>query len=201
MIIGPKEKLAWTKESMVSDPTRGLDFYAEHLHLSEQELAGKRVLDLGSGKEAALARDIARRPGLEGTRVVSFSPHFSMAIDRADVKRAGQAATAVAGIAQQLPFKNEKFDYVLSVWAVPFHLRGERITESEEQVQKALAEAWRVLVPGGEMRLYPFITTDVASLEAVLSANGIQDSEYSIEPENVLVLKKKRQASSVAQAA
>lgn len=189
--------MEWNPNSMVSDEKRGLDFYLERLNLRAEELVGKRILDLGSGKEAAFARDVMLKE-MKDTQVVSFSPHFSKEEYRKDLKGTGSAVGAVAGIAQEMPFKNGSFDYVLGVWSVPFHLRIGKKDVAEVEVRKALGEAIRILAPGGELRLYPFIDTDMESLRAILPDQGV---EYSVEKGNRLVLKKLNSDVKYAEAA
>lgn len=197
IIFGEKENVRWNPYSMVSDEKRGLEFYLENLHLRAEDLVGKRILDFGSGKEAAFARDVAFGQ-MKNTKVVSFSPHFSKAEYRKDVKGAGGSVSAVAGIAQNMPFKDGSFDYVLGVWSVPFHLRIGTDDFAEMEVRKALSEALRILAPGGELRLFPFDDADLVSLQAVLPDNGI---EYHIENGRVLTLKKLNHPAARAEAA
>jgi hypothetical protein len=102
-IFGEKESIEWNPNSMVSDEKRGLDFYLENLNLRAEDLVGKKILDLGSGKEATFARDVMLKE-LQNTKVVSFSPHFSKSEYRKDLRGTGSAVGAVAGIAQEMPF-------------------------------------------------------------------------------------------------
>jgi SAM-dependent methyltransferase len=192
-----KEGMDWNPNSMVSSEERGLDFYFKRLNLRTEDLVGKKILDLGSGKEAAFASDIILKE-LQNTQVVSFSPHFSKEEYRKDSKEGENVVGAVAGIAQEMPFKDGSFDYVLGVWSVPFHLRIGKTDVAEVEVRKALGEAIRILAPGGELRLYPFIDTDIESLRAVLPDQGI---EYSIENGNRLVLRKMNSGARHAEAA
>ena len=97
--------------------------------------SGEEVLDIacGTGNAALLAaRSGASVTGLDlATRLLDVA--------RVRARTHGLDATFVAGDAQELPFENGAFDVVLSVFGVIFAPNAER----------ALAEALRVLSPGG----------------------------------------------------
>jgi SAM-dependent methyltransferase len=70
-------------------------------------------------------------------------------------------APSFAGLAQDMPFENEIFDGVVSVYAVPYYLhdiRGEYTeqTRSNDKVliRSAFSEILRVMKPGGSALLY-----------------------------------------------
>lgn len=111
-----------------------------------KEFLGERVLDLGSGVSGTFAKEAKER----GIEIFSLSPEFvnPEVVERLEneigygavVKKGEQS---IAGLAQELPYKNSSFDSVLSVWAVPAHLpMGYLYYES------ALLEILRVLKPG-----------------------------------------------------
>ncbi len=125
---------------------RGLDAYETALGFRREDLRNKEILDLGAGKEVRLSKEVSDA-GL-GATVIEMSPDFL----HPDIREKAQAASpdviAVAGLGQNLPFKNESFDDVL-VLHVLEHL------ENEETFFKVLEESARVLRPGGRVYLGP----------------------------------------------
>ncbi|MFA5926528.1 MAG: class I SAM-dependent methyltransferase [Parcubacteria group bacterium] len=107
--------LEWKKGTiehpLMPEGGRSLDDYEEILGFQRQDLEGMRVLDLGCGPEIKLAR------GLKNSKinadVVSLSPDFSIEDHRLLVKRFNQEYDMVAGIGQNIPFKDNRFDRVL----------------------------------------------------------------------------------------
>jgi arsenite methyltransferase len=99
---------------------------------------GERVLDIGSGP-GFLAVEMAEEVGPEG-RVVGVDPSESMlAMSR---RRAPGATTEFrSGDALELPFPDESFDVAVST----------QVYEYVKDVPTALAEARRVLRPGGRL--------------------------------------------------
>ena len=97
---------------------------------------GEQVLDVGSGP-GFLADEMAREVGASG-RVVGVDPSESML---ALARRQTAAAEFRAGGALELPFDDGSFDVVVST----------QVLEYVEDVAAALAEARRVLRPGGRL--------------------------------------------------
>jgi SAM-dependent methyltransferase len=108
---------------------------AAHVVRLADPRAGEEVLDIACGTgNAAL---LAARTGATVTGLDSSSRLLDVARERA---RAGDLeASFVSGDAQNLPFEDGAFDVVTSVFGVIFAPNAER----------ALAEALRVLSPGG----------------------------------------------------
>jgi len=110
--------------------------------------AGSRVLDLGCG-EGELALDMARQVGPEGT-VHGVDPSAER-VEAARARAAGASGPTpvfeVAG-AEALPFGDAAFDRVVAV-RMMHHL-------APEARERALAEARRVLAPGGEALVVDF---------------------------------------------
>ncbi len=107
-------------------------------------LEGKRILDVGCGV------------GMYVRRFREFSPEvYGVDIDADKVAEASQSLPNIqAAPAEKLPFPDETFDVVLS----------HEVLEHVEDDRQSVAEALRVLAPGGKLiifapnRLYPFET-------------------------------------------
>lgn len=115
-----------------------------------------RVLDLGAGTGRSSIMVLTARPGV--TLVASdlfgesFDHHFGHGESgeerlRRNLRAAGveQRATIVKADMRELPFEAGSFDAIVSAYAVD-HL-------NREGIRKALAEAARVVKPGGEFLL------------------------------------------------
>jgi arsenite methyltransferase len=98
--------------------------------------AGERVLDIGSGP-GFLAAEMAAEVGAEG-RVVGVDPSESML---AMGRRRGSPVEFMEGDALALPFADESFDAVTAT----------QVYEYVADMPRALAEARRVLKPGGRL--------------------------------------------------
>lgn len=111
------------------------EHYLNDLVLTEQDLAGQKVLDLGSGDPefAGLAK-------AKGIDVVSVDLYKS--VDP-------QGLSVVTGDAMRLPFKEESFDRILARGSV------HAAVESVGQLKQLVGEAKRVLKPGGDFRFAP----------------------------------------------
>jgi SAM-dependent methyltransferase len=99
---------------------------------------GERVLDIGSGP-GFLAIEMAEEVGPEG-RVVGVDPSESM-LAMARRRAPSTAVEFQAGDALALPFPDESFDVAVST----------QVYEYVAEVPTALAEARRVLRPGGRL--------------------------------------------------
>ena len=115
---------------------------------------GERVLELGPGP-GAFTVDAARRAGSEGRIIaVDIQPEMIVRVEER-IREAGLAnvETHVAG-AYDLPLESESVDRAFLVTVLP---------EISDQ-NRALAELWRVLKPGGHLSIteefmdpdYPF---------------------------------------------
>lgn len=108
--------------------------------LDEAAPGARRVLDVGAGTGALLARLRADRPGLAAAAVDLAPGMAALARDRLG------AAAVSAGDAEALPFHGGAFDLVVSTSALQWLPR----------LEPALAEARRVLAPGGALALALF---------------------------------------------
>lgn len=131
----------------------GLKRYEDYLDLSRANLQGKTILDLGVGRTDRFAREL-KEAGIDAN-VIGLSPDFKDSYTRHALEHETQKTSpgwrrkAVAGIAQQLPFKDETFDLVVSLYALTYY------SWFPEQVQAWVSEIGRVLRGGGEARLAP----------------------------------------------
>lgn len=140
------------KESVLSN--RDLDDVLWHFRIELSDL-GDKVLDLGSGASELFARQAAEH----GIQVFSVNPKLvdkKNLEDRTDkienttgiLSQKGDLHKSVAAYAQALPFKDDEFPTVVSLYAVPLWL-------PEEEYLQAFKEVYRVLSPGGKAFLGP----------------------------------------------
>jgi malonyl-CoA O-methyltransferase len=108
--------------------------------IAEIAAGPRRVLDVGSGTGALLARLAAARPALR-TAAIDLAPGMAAAT-RARLP----AALVAAADAEALPFRDGAFDLVLSTSTLQWLPR----------LEPAFAEARRVLAPGGVLAVALF---------------------------------------------
>lgn len=137
-------------------PGRSMEEYMADLGMTAEDIDGKDILDLGSSATARFEHEVGER-----ANVISLSPDYAAEEHR---ERLPAETKAVAGIGQQLPFKNESFDQILA-----YHLT-EHITAQE--LEEVLIEAARVLREGGQMRLMPIWPG--GAQEAVIRAFAVE---------------------------
>jgi len=99
------------------------------------KLAGKRVLDAGSG-ESSFVKELRNK------RIDAYS------IDMADIKPEN-TNTHIRGLIDKMPFANEVFDYVFSAWSLFYY------PEEAALHIKGLKEICRVLKPKGKLIAAP----------------------------------------------
>jgi ubiquinone/menaquinone biosynthesis C-methylase UbiE len=105
------------------------------------------VLEIGAGSGAMAAELLAAHPGVTMT-VTDFDPDMVAAADRRLLPYA-ERSTARQADATDLPFDDGAFDVVLS-WIMLHHTI---------EWEKALAEAVRVVRPGGHVVGYDLLST------------------------------------------
>jgi SAM-dependent methyltransferase len=118
-----------------------------------EAFAGKTILDLGAGRTALFGREAAEH----GITVFSINPNW-----RDDYYTTCTGAPelwqgdgkVVAGIAQELPFRDESFDGIVSLWGIPTYLPG-----TKGEYTRAFTEINRVLKPEGVAIMYPLSRT------------------------------------------
>lgn len=150
--------------ALVLDTLGGTRAYKNNLCFGNEEefiayITGKRVLDVGSGM-GGLAKDcklggidaeiISVNPRLSNTRLrreERFSTRVCIPEEMQDEVQRAHDRKAVAAYGQFLPFGAETFDVVLDSCGVLFS------TRREDDRWYAIQEFWRVLRPGGRMRM------------------------------------------------
>lgn len=107
---------------------------------------GQRLLDVAGGTGDIAFRFLRRAPGATATVLDLTEPMLVEGQKRAEAANMAGRLTWVAGDAMALPFADDSFD----VYTISFGIRNvTRITD-------ALAEAFRVLKPGGRLMVLEF---------------------------------------------
>lgn len=121
---------------------RGVEEYCSELLIKPEDLYGKKVLDLGAGLRAELARGLA-----EKADVTSVSPDYWLPEYQTHIADLGNKAVPALG--QDLPFKRATFDVVVML----------HVTEhvSQADLAKIVQEAYRALKPGGTLYIAPLL--------------------------------------------
>ncbi|MBI5147787.1 MAG: class I SAM-dependent methyltransferase [Parcubacteria group bacterium] len=154
------------EKAMLTD--RDLREYEKFLQLNAQELEGKEILDLGSGEFQKFGRQLTRQfPDTKVTCLdASLAKRHADFLLREDQRK--QKLNLSAALFTKLPFKNNSFDIVLSLY-------GTLYLTTPESKKENIKEIIRVLRNGGEARLYPYYNrTNEAILDEIANASGIR---------------------------
>lgn len=163
---------------------------------------GKKILNIGSGargleeymqRNRIKAKVISLDPSYDNLpdfyQALSEKPHISYRnrslstkeeenrIKRLTKKQMQKSLSgrSVAAQGENLPFRDESFDYVLAFKSLPLW------ANEPGQIREFFSEAFRVLKPGGELRVNPFVW-DARRLP-VLQSRYITLPEMDIWPE------------------
>jgi ubiquinone/menaquinone biosynthesis C-methylase UbiE len=140
-------------------------------HLVEQARirAGQRVLDVGCGTATLTVLVKQTHPGAEVFGLDGDAKILGIA--RRKAAKEGVALTFVEGMAFRLPHADESFERVLTSMML-HHLtpKNKRLT---------LAEAFRVLRPGGELHVADFRRTNGSLPTMIREAGFEQVEEYA----------------------
>ena len=148
------------EDSYLSD--RPFEAYEKIFSLTKEGLEGKTILDLGSGASEFFKRGVDER-GIKAN-IVSMNPKLGPGDDQGErVRKLSSKKNALAAIAEELPFKDESFDLILSLAAVPLWL-----PVHEDDYAKAFREAARVLKSGGVIKFFPVNSFTLRLAEKVL---------------------------------
>lgn len=180
--MGTRDKFEhiWRKEQ--SPTERSVEDYLNDLHLREEDLEGKKILDVGAGLRG-FARD-AKEKGMK-VDIFSVDPFYMLSREERkdvlddDVSRGSIPAAidtsvddkTVAGLAEELPIKDVEFDYVFSNYSQPFY------AEDAEELRKFIEEGLRVLKPGGQLRVAPYMPIESRASKARAFIGGLLKSK------------------------
>lgn len=134
---------------------RGLDIYCNEFGFKPEDLAQKRILDVGSGRRETFSKE-ARRYGAE---VFSISPALRKWYPRQLARgliipdRRWQGRS-VAARGQNIPFVDNAFDLITASWSVTEYT----YSDYGKELKRCLEEMWRVLKSGGKMYLTPVVS-------------------------------------------
>ncbi|OGK31134.1 hypothetical protein A3F29_01970 [Candidatus Roizmanbacteria bacterium RIFCSPHIGHO2_12_FULL_33_9] len=164
--------------------------YLKRLGLVKEDL-GHTVLDIGSSVEEKFAIKASKN----GIQVYSVNPQlidddvrFERNKARKKLNRKKLKPESVAALSIALPFKDESFDTVVSLYALPTWV-------PEEEWDKSFREVVRVLKPGGKAYLAPvFFPHKEKILQVCEKIEGIEFStkqvDYLKDPITVLTITK-----------
>lgn len=127
---------------------RELFEYQGFLELNPEQLAGKAILDLGSGHLQRFARQLEQR--YPNTRVTCLDASLAQRHEQVQKKQKEQKLELTAGLFTHLPFRDGSFDTIVSLYGTPMYL------DNFEAAKRSVEEIIRVLKRGGEARLFPF---------------------------------------------
>ena len=122
--------------------------YIKQLNIRPEDLEGKRVLDLGAGRDLNFARGLPEEN--IHAEVVSLSPAFSFLHPYIARDGAEAGKLAVAGMAEELPFKENTFDTAVMFY-VTMHI------VSDQRMKACITEIVRVLKPEGVAYIGPIM--------------------------------------------
>ena len=108
--------------------------------------SGQRLLDVAGGTGDVAFRFLRRAPGAEAVVLDMTESMLAAGRQLAEAERLAERLSWVVGDAMALPFEDNAFD----VYTISFGIRN--VTRIDE----ALAEAYRVLRPGGRLMVLEF---------------------------------------------
>jgi len=136
------------ENSMITD--RSLEEYCRYFNFTPEELKGKKILDIGSGKKETFSKEAAKY----GAEVVSISPELRRWYKRKRLKGwlisdSEWQRRSIAARAQKLPFKDNYFDIITAVYSIPHY------SPSHQDTYVSIQEMLRVLKKGGKVYIAP----------------------------------------------
>jgi len=160
-------------DNSIPSEGRSAHEYVHQLNIRTEDLESKRVLDLGSGSNLNLARQLPEE-GIQA-EIISFSPGFyhGKTWDRR-AERADEAGTlAVAGMAEELPFADRSFDTVLAFYVTIY-------LQDSKRIEIVISEMIRVLKPGGVAYIGPIFVLDPVRKVRGIDTNRVWLDRYYI---------------------
>jgi len=164
-----------------------LERYKKGLGLNEEELKGKKILDLGSGESEFIKYLID-----EGITAEAYG--IDIHIDEDEVEERFKNHILKGNFEEGLPVKN--IDYIVSVGAVSNAFWGE---EESMNIRGIIDNSLASLKEGGEIRIYPIQeaagATPLEGLQAsqekweelVAEISGTKKAECLLQPRNIKV--------------
>lgn len=165
---------------------RSFEQYCEEFHLNPEDFNGKKILDVGSGKKEAFAKEAEKH----GANVVSLSPQLKRWDSRRRLrgwilKDKNWSGKSVAARAQSLPFADNEFDWETALYSVPYYLPSEK---REETVLVTIQEMCRVLKPGGKIFISP--AEEKKRFLGEIAVAWLSSNQYKIISEIPLIIQK-----------
>jgi len=141
------------ERSLTPEELESFQGYLRDLHLSPEDLEGKKILDVG----AAFGRfaRACEKQGIDAD-ITSLDPR-NLSKERGAEPQSKAEERYVAGKGEELPFKSGSFDLVISWGAVPLEVTP----ATPENTLRAINEMLRVANPEGEVRFSPASTNKV----------------------------------------
>lgn len=167
----------------------GLDDYCHIFRLSPEQLKGKVILDVGCGRRERFSKEA----GKHGAIVYSITPAYGesgfpgwQARRRASKKflffeDPAWQHRSIAARVQQLPFKDQGFDLVLSNFTFTIYVK-----DTKEKFL-SVVEMTRVVKPQGLVMLFPFNSPDMTLENYTIEGNlgretikWLQENEWGL---------------------
>lgn len=151
----------------------GLFAYEKYLDFPVEKYFSCRVLDIGSGYGERFNTEAAG----QGIKVISLNPELRKESarkkrERSLKRRRAEAVDSVAGLAQNLPFKDESFEAVTSLCAIPKFLKPEI-----NEYRQTFSEMVRVLKSGGKAYVFPIDRTEIEGQNVIKMIENLNQVE------------------------
>lgn len=135
---------------------RDLEEYEAWLGFRREDLKDKTVLDLGSGEREFFSEDL--KSNNINADVYSLNPDYSSVRYRKILNNLENwQRKSVAGIAQEMPFKDNTFNLVLGLFSVAAFSNPDSEWGNPGAGRMWSQEILRILKPGGKAILAPFM--------------------------------------------
>jgi Methyltransferase domain len=176
-----EEYREWKQDTTRFSPEngRGVETYLKLAGLTEKDLVGKTVLDIGSGPIERFADEL--QAAVPSVRVFSINPDYARDDElRTNIQKIHkkQNKGSVAAIGQDLPFANGFADYIFAIVSTSHYSNPQYYPQS---AKKWSSEDLRVLKSGGQItyfnntkrgQTYEDLLRDVKELHSFLLSQG-----------------------------
>ncbi len=174
-------------DSTVQQNERHPNLYEHFLGISIDELSGKKVLNIGSGRTGLLEKAMARKNVLVSTMSPSFAnegvsgeemrnayaqkPLLNTLRKKLKLKNYQMDINTIASkVEDGIPLADNSMDCILALYSVPLYL------ESDAEKETLISEIERVLSEKGKASLYPVPENQKKLFSELLEKNLIQFS-------------------------